>query len=273
MRKALATTTLALLMPLTALAQEGVHPIFDSKFELQMGIQYTDTKADVAVVVDPLPETSIDLQDMGIDDTATVFYAGGRWRFAERWTTTFTYNSFDEEGGGTIQDSFNFDGEVYPAGASLDSELRLDAYILDVAYSVGKGRNYEWGAGLGLHSFVFEAGLTARLTAGDEVLDFSDSTDSILAPVPNARFFADYAFDARNAIRFNAGWLSASYEDYDGRLVYASLRFDHSFGGKFGVGVGVQYTDVELEHDPGGRSREEYEVDLLGAMAYLSYRF
>jgi hypothetical protein len=272
MRRHLPLLLLA-LPALPAMAQDDRNPIFDSRFDLQLGIQYTDTDANVAAVVDPLPETKIDLDDMGIDDNATVFYAGGRWRFGERWSANFTYNRFDEEGDTIIEDSFNFDGEIYPAGADLDSELKLDAYILDVAYSFGKGRNYEWGAGLGLHSFVFEAGLKARLFVGEGEVTVSDSTDSVLAPVPNARLYADYAFDARNAIRFNAGWLSASYDDYDGSLVYASVRYDHNFGERFGVGVGVQYTDIDLEHDPGGRSREEYEVDLLGAIAYLSYRF
>ena len=32
-------------------------------------------------------------------------------------------------------------------------------------------------------------------------------------------------------------------------------------------------TDVDLEHDPGGRSREEYNVTLTGVVGYISYRF
>ncbi len=272
MRKLLLAAAV-MLTPVAVAAQDTGNPIFNTAFELQLGVQYNDADADVAAVVEPLPETKITLDDMGIDENSTVFYFGSRWRFAERWSASFTYNRFDEDGSTTIEDEFNFDGEIYPVGADLDSSLKLDAYIFDVAYSFGKGRNYEWGAGLGLHSFVFEAGLKARLFVGGEDTTISDSTDDILAPVPNFRVYADYAFDARSAIRFNAGWLSASYDDYDGSLVYASLRFDHSFGGKFGVGVGVQYTDIDLEHDPGGRSREEYEVELLGAIAYLSYRF
>lgn len=272
MRRLLLATAV-LLAPVAVVAQDTVNPIFDTAFELQLGVQYTDTDADVAAVVDPLPETKINLDDMGVDENSTVFYAGGRWRFAERWSANFTYNRFDESGSTTVKDEFNYDGEIYPVGADLDSSLKLDAYILDVAYSVGKGRNYEWGAGVGLHSFAFEAHLKASLFVTDEDTTFSDSADDILAPVPNLRVYGDYAFNARSALRFNAGWLSASYDDYDGSLVYASLRFDHSFGGKFGVGVGVQYTDIDLKHDSGDGSREEYQVDLLGAMAYLSYRF
>ncbi|MEM0954358.1 MAG: hypothetical protein AAGI24_09460 [Pseudomonadota bacterium] len=254
-------------------AEEGINPIFTSRFNLQLGVQYTDSSATVAVTRRGLPETEIDLDDMGIDDSSTVFYAGARWRIADRWTASFTYNEFDENGSTVIEESFNFDGEEYPVGAELDSRLQLNAYILDLAYSFGKGSNYEWGAGLGLHSFEFAAELEAALFVGDTEEAISDSSESLLAPVPNFRFFADYAFNRRNAIRFNAGWLSANYEDYDGALLYASLRFDHNFGNNFGVGLGVQYTDIELDHEPSDTSSERYDADILGAMAYVSYRF
>ena len=270
----IALTVLLLVVGLpVALADEGVNPIFTSRFNLQLGVQRTDSEATVAVTRAPLPETEIDLDDMGIDESSTVFYAGARWRIADRWTANFTYNQFDENGSTVIEESFNFDGELYPVGASLDSRLQLDAYIFDVAYSFGKGRNYEWGAGLGLHSFDFAAELKADVFVGSIDQTVSEANESLLAPVPNFRFFADYAFDSRNAIRFNAGWLSANIEDYDGALIYASLRFDHNFGNNFGVGLGVQYTDVELDHEPSSRSREQYDADILGAMAYISYRF
>jgi len=263
---------LALVSP-AALSAEQQHPLFSQNFELSLGGQYVDADASVAVVVEPLPETAIDLSDMGISEDTAVFYAAARWRFAERWLLSFTYNEFDESGSTVIADSFNFDGVEYPAGAALRSRLQLNAYILDVAYSFGKGENYEWGAGMGLHAFDLAAELDAALFVGDAQARISQSGHSLLAPVPNFRVFADYALNPRNALRFGAGWLSANVEDYDGSLLYASLRLEHSINDSIGIGIGAQYTRIDLRHDPGGRSREEYEADLLGATAFLTFRF
>jgi hypothetical protein len=263
---------LVFLSPVAVPAEEQ-HPLFSQAFELSVGGQYVDADASVVAVVEPLPETEIDLDDMGIAEDATVFYAAARWRVADRWLLSFTYNEFDESGRTVIADSFNFDGVEYPAGADLNSRLQLTAYILDVAYSFGKGENYEWGAGVGLHAFDLAAELEASLFVGEVQADISESGESLLAPVPNFRVFADYAFDARNALRFSAGWLSASFEDYDGSLLYASLKLEHSFNDSIGVGLGAQYTQIDVTHDPGGRSRQKYDTDLLGAVAFLTFRF
>ncbi|MEE4661716.1 MAG: hypothetical protein V2J89_14695 [Halieaceae bacterium] len=264
---------MSLIATAVADAADGQHPAFDKAFELSLGGQYVVADANVSAVVAPLPETGIDLDDMGIDDEATVFYAAARWRFAERWAATLTYNEFDQSGATEVSDTFNFDGVVYPAGARLNSQLQLNAYILDVAYSFGKASNYEWGAGLGLHALDLAAELDANLFIGQSEIVLSQAADSLLAPVPNVRVFADYAFNHRNILRFNAGWLSADYEDYSGSLIYASLRLEHAFNDSIGAGIGAQYTGLDLRNDPGGRSRQEYDAELLGVMGFLTYRF
>ncbi len=268
--------TIALLwaaqLPAHAAAEDGRHSIFTSQLEVQLGAQYTVANADVAVTRAPLPETVLDLEDLGIDNNATVFWMNARWHFADRWAASFTYNRFDESGSTSVSETFNFDGVEYPVGAALESSLQLDAYIVDVAYSFGKGQNYEWGAGLGLHAFDFAASLQGTLNIGDASAEIGSAAQSLLAPVPNLRVFADYALNKRNALRFNAGWLSADVGDYDGALLYASARYEYSFSSRFGAGIGIQYTDVDLEHEPSSLKREQYAAEFLGAVAYITYR-
>jgi hypothetical protein len=120
--------------------------------------------------------------------------------------------------------------------------------------------------------FEFDAKLTGRVFAGDLEASRTNASDDILAPLPNLRAQGFYAFTPRFAGAATLGWLSANYDDYDGDFLFLHARLFYRFSGGFGVSVGYQFTDIELEHDK-SRGKNEYNIEFDGPTVQLSYAF
>ncbi|MCX2980138.1 hypothetical protein EYC98_04570 [Halieaceae bacterium IMCC14734] len=272
----IALRSAALVAALGAVQQvsaDAVNPVLDDKFTFKLGYLRNDLAGDITVSRPPLPETPVDLETLGLDKTTNTPWAGFRWRFGERWSLNFSFNRWDSDGLVVITEDFNFDGQEYVAGAELSSKLTADAYVIDVAYAFHKSDRSEAGIGLGIHAFDLSAGLAGSLRLDDEPLvEFESQSDEFLAPVPNLRLYGIYAFTDRISAKADAGWLSASYDDYEGSFSYLSAALEYRFTEHFGGGIGYQYTNVDLKHDQGDK-KEEYDFKFDGAQLYLTYSF
>jgi hypothetical protein len=256
-----------------ALTADAINPVLDDKFMFRLGGLRNDMEGTVTVLRQPLPETPVDVEDIGLDTDQTSPWGSVRWRFGERWALNFHYDRFDQDGEQDVETEFNFDGIVYPVGARIETTFRADAYILDVTYAVWKQRNYELGLGLGIHAFDLDLGIRGTVSVGDEVLELGNAEEELLAPVPNLRLFGIYAFNEKVSLSGSAGWLSMSYKDWDGDFFYIRGLVEYRFSGHWGLGAGYQYTNVDVEHKRDNGDFEEYDVELSGFQAYISYSF
>ncbi len=269
----LVLAAVVLLAAGTAAAQSAVNPVLEDTFTFRAGVIRNDIDGTATVSREPLPVTPIGLNVLGLDDDDTSPWAAMRWRFGKRWALNLHYDRFEKNASAEIEDSFNFDGTVYPAGARLESDLRADAYVMDLSYSILRGRAYEAGIGVGVHAFDLDARIKGGIELGDIVETLDTSDQSLIAPVPNLRAFGTYAFGPNLSVTGSAGWLSASYEDWDGRFLYLRGTAEYRLWERWALGVGYQFTDIDIEHDRGGGDFEEYEFDLRGIQAYLGFSF
>ena len=97
--------------------------------------------------------------------------------------------------------------------------------------------------------------------------------EEFIAPVPNLRLFGTYALNEKLSFSGSAGWLSFSYEDWDGDFLYVRGLVEYRFTERWGIGAGYQYTDVDVKRDRDNGDFEEYDLDLSGFQAYVSYSF
>ena len=258
---------------LPAFAEDAINPVLDDRFMFRLGALRNNIEGTVTVLQQPLPETPIDIEEVGLDTTQTSPWGSVRWRFGERWAVNFHYDGFDQNGNGTVETEFNFDGVVFPVGATIDSRLRADAYIADVSYTLWKQRNYELGLGLGVHAFDLDMGISGTISIGDANLEVASAEEELLVPLPNLRIFGTYAFSEKISFSGSAGWLSMSYENYDGDFLYVRGQLEYRLTDRWGVGAGYQYTEVDVEHNRDNGDFEAYDFDLSGLQGYISYSF
>jgi hypothetical protein len=258
----------------TATAGATTNPALEDKFSFKLGAIYNEIDGTVTIARAPLPETPVDIDDvLGIDTSQTNPWLGFRWRFGDHWALNFHYDRFDQSGVAEVREEFNLDGVIYPVGARIETDFRADAYVMDVSYNIWQAQNYEAGVGVGLHAFDLKLNADASLLLGNEYEEYNASSEDLLAPVPNLRLYGTYAFSEKTSVTVNGGWLSLTYDDYDGSYYYIDAHLEYRITQRWGAGLGGQYTDVDVEHDSGNGDFEELNVNFSGVQAYITYSF
>lgn len=264
-----------LLAGQTAMAQQEsvrASDLFDKKHVFSAGFTRQNTDATIGAAADGRAPLEITLEDLGIDDQDNSFYLDYRYRFKPRWSLFAGAYRFSGSGGRSNSQDFTYDGVEFTAGAELQADLGVDAYIVDILYSVHRSEKLEIMLGGGLHALDLSADIGARLTVGEQSGEFRRAGTTLLAPVPNFRGAATWSLSDNMGLSIVGGWLSANVDNYDGSFSYAHLRAHYGFGNGFGVALGYQFTDVDItESRPRGDLL--YHIELDGPTFTLTYGF
>jgi hypothetical protein len=220
-----------------------------------------------------LPEVSLNLDDLGVDDSDTSWLVEYRWRFKPKWGLVVAAYTFENDGSIGVRRDFNFDGIEFEAGVKLDSEIEIDVYIADIMYALHQSDNLEIMVGGGLHVFDLGMAIEGRVFAGDLEATEETARSDLLAPLPNLRFQGFYALTNRWGVGLTGGWLSASYDDYDGDFAYIHLRTTWLFTDRFSASLGYQYTSIDLTYEKSRHREAEFDVDMDGPTLAVSYAF
>ena len=256
------------------LRAEPLHPYLhtSNKHAVLLGYTWQSANVELSAQRKSLPKASLDLDDLGTDDTYNSWIVEYRHRFNEKWGLAASAFTFNVDGSRTASRDFNFDGVEFEAGVALDNEIDVDTYIVDLMYTAYRSDRAELLVGGGIHVFDFEAELTGRVFAGELETSRTDASDDLLATLPNLRAQGFYALTPRLGAVATLGWLSANYGDYDGSFTYVHARMFYRLQGGFGVSLGYQFTDIDLEQKK-SRGKNEYEIEFDGPTLQLSYSF
>ena len=219
------------------------------------------------------PTDSLSTSDLDIGDGDTQPYFGFRWRFTDRWRLTFNYFGLDNEG--SVRRDFDelIFGIIEAKGfLAVDTSFKTDFYVTQVGYSLLKNDRAELGIGAGLHVVDLDASLKvsgAINNAGGSVQ--SDSSD-LTMPLPNILGFGTYAFTPKLSLDGSIGWFGLNYDEYSGNLVTLSANLEYRLTDHFGIGVGYNFVDMNLEIEQSRRD-DEYNLEYTGPVLYVSAGF
>ena len=273
---------LALPIALPALAhdnhdEESQHgsDLWDSRFYLWAGYMWTnhDTKLRVDardVVLGSDVGTTIDFEDtLGLEDTVDqVLRLGFRWRFHDRHSLGVETYSFNRDARVTTQNDLSFEDLDVMAGATVDSELNIDIYEIEYAYSFLRSARHDLRGLFGLHWMVLDATLTGS-GAGNVFIDgkpvLSDGASasesaSLHAPLPviglqyNFQFVRNWVFSSRfKYFAIRSGVMSGNLTNVDISVGYQTPWKLYVSGGLsvFDLGIEVEDDDQRLRVDWG----------------------
>ena len=258
----------------TAWAQEPVHPYLDpsNKHIILLGATSQTADATISSARRGKPGVDLDLDDLGTDDRYDSWMAEYRYRFNENWGIAVGAYTFEVDGNRTADRDFDYDGVEFKAGVSLDTELEVDTYIIDLMYTAYRGERAELLLGGGLHMFDFSASIRGSVFVGDQQASRESASDDLLAPLPNLRMQGFYAFTPHLAGLATLGWLSADYEDYEGDFRYLHARLHYGFDNGLGLAVGYQYTDVDVSERTSTKTTS-FDIEFSGPSVQLTYAF
>lgn len=267
----LALAWLALTLP-QVVSAESLHPWLDRRVSFFVGAVDFDVDATIAKWTEGEEADYVDLARLGVPESDTDLWARVSARLGERWQINADYFTIDVAGGRAVNFDFEFGDLVVPVGAAVDASLDVDFYVLSLSYAFYRSDRAELGAGLGIHGVDLEYDMFAEARIGSAVRELGEEDDDFLAPLPNAALYATYAFSPRLIGQAKVGWISLSYDEYDGELLALHAQLAYLLTRRTSLGLGYTFFDFDVERDRGTR-REYYDLDLDGPRIFLSVAF
>lgn len=268
----------AALLALVAVSAQADNPRFDDTISFSIGGMEHKGKGSIASTRDDLPLDRLTFADLGLGDDTGIGWARLVWQFAEAWQFSLTYSSFDAAGFNMAVEPGNFDDTGWEGGAALTSNLDLELFIVDVSWSFLRTEKGHLGAGAGIHAADFEFdllveafGLAGGASGSDPILVGREEA-SVLAPLPNLSLGGGYRIAEKVYVDATVGWLSLSYDRYDGRLFSARGAVEWRAWDNVGFGVAYQIVDIEVDVE-GSRSKERYDLEFYGPILFISIGF
>ena len=192
--------------------------------------------------------------DLELDDNQSVFRINGFYAFNRKHVIDFTFGSVSRQETSTIDKQFTIanpdDGELvtFLIGAQIQTAFQSDSAKIFYKYAFQNTGRLRAGIGAGLSVFDYKL----EFTGDGEVDDGSGSivfkstavSEHLLAPIPSMMLFVDYALTQRLILRTHAGFFRLDLDDIEGRLIETRLTLDYFFAKHFGVGLGLEGSDI-----------------------------
>ena len=108
----------------------------------------------------------------------------------------------------------------------------------------------------------------------DNIEGFAGEKLSVLEEVYTSEYETSWSNRAIANLLFNygGGWMSLSYDDYDGELIFARGALEYWPFEHVGLGAGYSYISADVDRDT-GKKKENYDVEMPGPIFYLTVGF
>jgi hypothetical protein len=239
-------------MPIAGAAADEL-PERWKRAELAVGAYLATFGSDLRVDSDDLGAgTDIDLEDtLDLDDELASFWVNGYWRFFDRHRLEFTYYDLSRDGRRSLDEDVQFGDQTFEVGASVDSEIEFRVGKLAYAYSIVQTEQWDAALALGLTAIQLKATLSGEIEAGDASAGREVDTAETVAPLPVLGGRVWYAFADNWTARLEGDLFALEFGDYEGSLVDAEISLDYDLTDWFGVSLGYNYVDINVDKTGG----------------------
>ena len=254
-------------------AEETSRSVLDKRITIYGGVQLYQADGEFRSTKEGDPDTTVDLDDLGLKDDAVSPAVGAIINFwGRRLTLRLDYFGYHDDANATADFEFDFGGIDFPVGARLDSNLDLDLYVANLSYNFYRSDRARFGVGLGIHAADIDIGISGTVRVGNTVIDLGTGDADVLAPLPNLYVTGAYAFTDTFLLRYGGGGLSLKYGDWDGTMLFANAFLEYWPFKYAGLGAGFRYLGVNVTYD-GSSREEEYDFALPGPLFYVTAGF
>jgi hypothetical protein len=266
---------IALALPLAAEAQSARRPVtppdplFDHTISVTGGIGIASPETVIRYdASDGTPGTTIDAEDdLGFDDQdmATRLDITLRPRKRHRVRLGLVALPGDRSASQVIEEDIRFGDDVYLAGETVESKLRLRAWSASYGYSFLRQPRYEFGVSVGFTSIglLAEAGVPAR-----GVREREEQT----VPAPQVGADLSFRISPRWYAEARYQYFKVSADDASGRLTQLDAAVMFQVNPNLAVGLGWTSFDGDVELREAGDSglfRQKTDSFLLQVRAGL----
>ncbi len=251
MPSAAASACLALIAFTAAMPARTAEPpdLLNDRFNLSVGTFAirTDTTLRVDGSLTDLG-TPIDWEETFGKGDANRLRIDAYWRFADRHKLRALVFDSRVKRSVTLDEEIEFDGELFPVNAQVDSEFGFSIYELSYEYAFRRRDRYELAASLGVHYTDVEASLSGTVSSPAGAASRAARRDaSVGAPLPVVGLRGTWGLAGNLWLGASAQYFQLSIGDYDGSL--QDFRVALHWQPKKWLGLGVGYNRFALDVD------------------------
>ena len=246
--------------------------ILDKRLIVYGGVQRYEAKGEFSSTKEGRPTVNIDLDDLGLDENEVTPVFGLKYKISKRWNMRLDYYGYHEDETRTADFEFNFEDLIVPVGARVDTSIDVDIYVANLSYDIVHSRNARFGLGIGAHVADLDLEISGKVTSNETEVPLGEGHEELLAPLPNLYATGSYAITDNFLFRCGGGWISLSYDDYDGELIFANAFLEYWPFRHAGFGLGYRYVEADIDYDS-GKKVEKYDIQLPGPLAYVVFGF
>ena len=187
-------------------------------------------------------DREFDLEEsLGLDDSTDLFMGEFGWKFSRNWDVGLQYFRASRDAKETIDESFEWQGNVYDVGATISAETSTEITRLFFSRKFVIDGPHSLRVGAGLHFLKIQAEISGEATLEDQSTGFRRSTAKTEFPIPNIGAKYQWAMSERWLLNARVDWLSASIEEYSGGIWNVSGGVNYSVSDHFAIGGNYQF--------------------------------
>ena len=266
-------TALLLVSP-AALADEAPNLLTDS-FQVALGTFIITSEPSVQLNGEVSTGDWVDFdEELGGGDSQRL-RLDSHWRFGDtgRHKLKLIGFSMSRDNSRTIDEEFEWGGDVYPVNAKLDSEFKFTVIEAAYEYAFWKRDNYEINGSIGLHYTSLDASLKAKAESSGGALDADlDNSASVDAPLPVIGLRGMWNLSHNFWLDATAQFFALSIDQYDGNLQDYRVLVTWQPKKWLGVGLGYNRFSVDVDVD-GDNFNGSLDWTYSGPMAFYSVSF
>lgn len=249
------------------------HSYLSSKHHLYAGAY--DQRSDAVLMAQrgDFQPVKFDFENVGLSEDYTSWMLEYHYRLTDKWQISASAYQFSEGGSKSLDRTINYAGKEFDVGARVESDVKINTYIIDAMYRVYSSERAEVLLGAGVHALDNQLTLKSTLAVdGNVVNQRQRASASVLAPLPNLRASGFYAFNDKWSVKATAGWLSLTIDNVEGDFRYGHLRTQYQVAESLGVSLGYQWASIGVTETL-NNGINLFDLDFTGVTAGLTYTF
>lgn len=264
-RSTVGTILVLLAAPAVAAGTELV-----DKWEIRIGSYLASLDTDFRADPNNFEQgTAIDLEkDLGFDDSENLLRLTVAYRI-KRHQVAFGYYEFSRDASKRIPFEIEFQDEVFPVDALVDS--RYDWTAVEGRYTYWPVMKAKTAVGVGAGVLRLSVGVLLEVGAGrlEQRIESEVDVDEL---IPELGAQVRHAVTPKLMFKAGINGVFFDLEDIDGEVIEVGAGFEHQTTKHVGVGASFSFFDLDVD-DTKDRFVGTYEVTVSGLQVYLPIRF
>jgi len=274
-RTTAALLALSLLLPAARDAAAQDEP--RDRFQLSLGAFLASMRTDGRIDIEGENNGgSIDFEeDFDLSNDVTDLRLEGHFRFNKRHRLFFSAFALDRDRSKTLERDWQVADVTFKAGSSAKLSADYSVFAVGYRWDAVSREKYEFGLSIAASMLTVGVEFSGEGTVDDGTgpVPFAGKREaSVTAPVPLLGVHFDFFPHEKWQVRSSAQYLSVDVGDFEGSMLQLDARVDYFPIRRFGLGLGLSHSSVEVETFEEQGLDGALEAQYSGFYGYLTYR-